>query len=415
MKTIDTNTFVNSFKVKPDKSMSFLLGAGASISSNIPSGGQMVWDFKRTLYCTANNIRTSLYGDLSKENVQKEIQSYFDGQGGYPKLWSTEEYSFYFEKCYPSRKDREYYIQYKVRDIKPSLGYLCMGEMIINGKVDLVSTTNFDDLVQAGVHSIDSSVSIKTISSAVGNSVGFSLNEGFPNIIKLHGDYLFDKLKNTELELQKLEDEIADIWKTSIKENGLIVIGYAGNDNSVMSVLEELISEADIKKGVYWCKPKGSNLSIRACKFMETACNVNEQSAVVEIEAFDDLMYSLYLAMNLENSSIDELWKGHDKKQDILYDAIGKYTATVITNALPAMQFPRKCYVFSSSITTWKELRATTNNSCVAILYKGKVWTLGSKSGILEAFADKNISNIEEMDIPIYMIWVKYLYRVNFC
>lgn len=163
--------------------------------------------------------------------------------------------------------------------------------MVICGKVDLVSTTNLDDLVQAGVHSIDSSISIKTISSVVSNSVGFSLNEGFPNIIKLHGDHLFDKLKNTALELQKLEDEI--------------------------------------------------------------------------------------------------------------YDAIGKHTATVITNALPAVQFPRKCYVFSSSITTWKELRATTNNSCVAILYKGKVWALGSKSGILEAFADKNINNIEEMDISI--------------
>ena len=124
---------------------------------------------------------------------------------------------------------------------------------------------------------------------------------------------------------------------------------------------------------------------------METACNINEQSAVVEIETFDDLMYSLYLAMNLENSSIDELWKGYDKKQDILYDAIGKHTATVLTNALPAMQFPRKCYVFSSSITTWKELRSTTNNSCVAILYKGKVWTLGSKSGILEDFAEKTL------------------------
>ncbi len=126
------------------------------------------------------------------------------------------------------------------------------------------------------------------ISSAVSSSVGFSLNEGFPNIIKLHEDYLFDKLKNTELELQKLEDEIADIWKTSIKENGLIVIEYAGNDNSVMSVLEKLITEDGIKKGVYWCKPKGSNLSIRVCKFMENACNVNEQSAVVEIEAFAD-------------------------------------------------------------------------------------------------------------------------------
>lgn len=404
MRTIDVNTFVNSFKIKPDKSMSFLLGAGASVSSNIPSGGQMVWDFKRTLYCTANKIRTSLYGDLSKENVQKEIQSYFDGKDGYPKLWSTEEYSFYFEKCYPSRSDREYYIRDKVRDIKPSLGYLCMGEMIINGKIDLVATTNFDNLVQAGVHSINPGFSIKTISSAVSNSVGFALNEGFPNIIKLHGDYLFDKLKNTTSELQNLEDEIADIWKSSIKENGLIVIGYAGNDNSVMSVLEDLIKEGDIKKGVYWCKTKDSKLSERAQKFMENACNDNEQSAVIEIEDFDDLMYSIYVAMNLNNSNIDELWKANDKKQEITYNSIGRHTEIAITNALHAIQFPKKCYVFSSNISTWKELRATINDSCVAILHKGKVWALGSKNGILEAFADKIISNIEEMDIPTYMM-----------
>lgn len=69
-----------------------------------------------------------------------------------------------------------------------------------------------------------------------------------------------------------------------------------------------------------------------------------------------------------------------------------------------AIQFPKKCYVFSSNISTWKELRATINDSCVAILHKGKVWALGSKNGILEAFADKITSNIEEMDIPIYMM-----------
>ena len=74
MRTMDTNTFVNSFKIKPNKSMSFLLGAGASVSSNIPSGGQMVWEFKRNLYCAAHNVRTNVYGDLSKESVQKEIR-----------------------------------------------------------------------------------------------------------------------------------------------------------------------------------------------------------------------------------------------------------------------------------------------------------------------------------------------------
>ena len=218
------------------------------------------------------------------------------------------------------------------------------------------------------------------------------------------GDYLFDKLKNTTSELQNLEDEIADIWKSSIKENGLIVIGYAGNDNSVMSVLEDLIKEGDIKKGVYWCKTKDSKLSEREQKFMENVCNDNEQSAVVEIEDFDDLMYSIYVAMNLNNSNIDELWKANDKKQEITYNSIGRHTEIAITNALHAIQFPKKCYVFSSNISTWKELRATINDSCVAILHKGKVWALGSKNGILEAFADKIISNIEEMDIPTYMM-----------
>ena len=55
MRTIDVNTFVNSFKIKPDKSMSFLLGAGASVSSNIPSGGQMYGILKE--HCIVQPIR----------------------------------------------------------------------------------------------------------------------------------------------------------------------------------------------------------------------------------------------------------------------------------------------------------------------------------------------------------------------
>ena len=408
MKKIEIVDFVNSFKVKPYKSMTFLLGAGTSVSSGILSGGQMVWDFKRSLYCAAKNLRTSVYGDISKENVKNEIQSYFDGQGGFPAIWSPDEYSFYFEKCYPSRKDREYYIQEKVRDAKPSLGYLCMGELIINGKVDLVSTTNFDDLVQGGVHAIDPGISIKTISSAVSSSVGFSLYEGFPNVIKLHGDYLFDKLKNTEMELQKLESKIADIWERGIKEYGLIVIGYAGNDSSIMTVLNRLIDTGEIKKGVYWCQPKGVALSLKASEFMEKACEVNEESALVEIDNFDGLMYRLYLAMNLENPQIDALWKRADKKQNILYDGVGRHTANVVTNALPALRYPQKCYVFETNITSWEELRRTVDDACVAILYKGKVWALGSKSSIINAFAEKIEGGIEELEIPRYMMELEH-------
>lgn len=408
MRIIDINTFVNSFRVKPDKTMSFLLGAGASVSSNILSGGQMVWDFKRSLYCTAKNLRTSLYGDLSKENIQKEIQDYFDGQVGYPQLWSPEEYSFYFERCYPLRRDRDYYIRQKVSDVKPGLGYLCMGELINKGKVDLVSTTNFDNLISAGVQVIEPGKTISTISSAISNSVGFSLSEGFPNIIKLHGDFLLDKLKNTEDELQKLEEKISDIWKAGIIDSGLIVVGYAGNDSSVMSVLNELIESDGIKKGIYWCQPKGIPIGTSASEFMERACKLNEQSSVVEIDDFDGLMYKLYLSMNLQNSQIDALWKNTEKKQNLLYNAIAATKDVVVTNGLPALQYPQKCYVFNSCITTWKELRITLGDTCTGILYKGQVWALGNKEEILNAFDRKIVGDISELDIPLYMMKLEY-------
>ena len=47
--------------------------------------------------------------------------------------------------------------------------------------------------------------------------------------------------------------------------NGLIVIGYAGNDDSVMKVLEDNIDNKDfLSKGIYWCKPQNTILSERA-------------------------------------------------------------------------------------------------------------------------------------------------------
>lgn len=404
MRKIDISTFVNSFRVKPDKTMSFLLGAGTSVSSNIPSGGHMVWDFKRQLYCSANNLRTNVYGDLSNANIQKEIQDYFDGQLGFPQLWSSEEYSFYFERCYPTRRDREYYIQQKVRDAKPTLGYLCMGELIKCGKIDLVSITNFDDLVKVGLQVVETGKTINTISSAISGSVGFSLSEGFPNIIKLHGDFLLDKLKNTENELQQLEGRISDLWKSGIKEGGVIVVGYAGNDKSVMSVLEELIKSGGIKKGIYWCQPKAVALSSTASHFMELACELNEQSAIVEIDDFDGLMYRLYLSMNLQNPQIDDLWKREDKKQDLLYNSIGICKDILMTNALPALKFPMKCYVFSSTITRWRELRKITDDRCVAILYKKQIWSLGNKQDIKKCFAGNIIGEIEELEIPQYLM-----------
>ena len=49
MQKIDKDTFLRSFKVLSNQSFDLLLGAGASISSGIPSGSDLVWHFKREI------------------------------------------------------------------------------------------------------------------------------------------------------------------------------------------------------------------------------------------------------------------------------------------------------------------------------------------------------------------------------
>ena len=257
----------------------------------------MIWDFKREIYCNETKYQKSEFPDLQKENIQSKIQKYLDATGDHPTLYSPNEYSHYFEFVYPNSRDRELYIQRKVQNVKPALGYLCLGAMILENRINFVNTTNFDDLIKAGVYALDAGKSIKTISSAVENSVGFNLNDGFPTILKLHGDYLFDHLKNTTQELQKLENSVSQKFQDGLHEKGLIVVGYAGNDTSVMTALEKIVANDGLPYGVIWCKPKESELSEKAEKFMEYACANNDLSGILDIDNFDDLMYRLYLSL----------------------------------------------------------------------------------------------------------------------
>ena len=120
-------------------------------------------------------------------------------------------------------------------------------------------------------------------------------------------------MKNTTQELQKLENSVSQKFQDGLHEKGLIVVGYAGNDTSVMTVLEKTVANDGLPYGVIWCKPKESELSEKAEKFMEYACANNELSGILDIDNFDDLMYRLYLSSEKSYKEIDELWKDSEK------------------------------------------------------------------------------------------------------
>ena len=86
-------------KISQTEQSVYSWGAGVSIQSGVPSAGDMVWEFKRKLYCTANKISEKYYKDLQSEATKTSLQNYFDGLSGFPVYGDGQEYSFYFEKC----------------------------------------------------------------------------------------------------------------------------------------------------------------------------------------------------------------------------------------------------------------------------------------------------------------------------
>ena len=56
---LDFDAFIRSFVQNRDTSFAFLLGAGASITSGMPSANDCIWDWKKLIYCSSQSSTPS--------------------------------------------------------------------------------------------------------------------------------------------------------------------------------------------------------------------------------------------------------------------------------------------------------------------------------------------------------------------
>jgi NAD-dependent SIR2 family protein deacetylase len=135
--TLDIEQFVRLYPQRAPRIMWFL-GAGASAAAGVPTAGQIVWDLKRQLYCSAQRVSLSTFSDLTNPAVQARVQRYFDDQGGYPAVGDNDEYAFYFERAYPSEADRRSYIERAVAAATPSYGHQALAGLLKMDKALIV-------------------------------------------------------------------------------------------------------------------------------------------------------------------------------------------------------------------------------------------------------------------------------------
>ena len=375
----------------------FFLGSGASAQAGIPTGGTMIWDFKRELYSTENNVSSDLFKDLNAKITQEKLQKYFDTQGGHPKLWTPEEYAHYFELSYPTAIARERYIQNKVNDVAPSIGHLCLGDLFVKKKVVNIWTTNFDELVEAGIKTLAPHHSFNVYSSA---NKSVAPRNALSSVIKLHGDYRYDHIKNTPSELQSLEASMQKAFSESLVNKGLIVAGYSGSDESIMSIFEAGITNSDsLKFGLIWILPESAQLSVRLSDLMEKACQVNESSGIVRIQGFDEFMHSIYAAQSNKNDVIENLWKDYaSRKLPISFQAALTTNFTKL-NAFESTDFP-SCMVFDTDISSWKQFKEVIGDSeILAAFFAHRIYCFDEIDEINKVFGSHVKSLIEQEKI----------------
>ncbi len=124
----------------------WLLGAGASASSGIPTSADMVLEFKQKLYVSHKRVPSQTVADLLCPVIRARLQDHIDSLEDLPRMGATDEYAALFEKVYPSEIDRRDYIQEKVKGAKPAYGYQALATLMRSNQVPLVWTTNFDPL-----------------------------------------------------------------------------------------------------------------------------------------------------------------------------------------------------------------------------------------------------------------------------
>lgn len=259
-----------------DRQFAFILGAGASFTSGIPTGQILAQRWLKDLH-----LRECADG--------RSLEQWMTGCGvGKDELtWETaaEHYSQIFERRFDGDREAGYAeLEAAMEGKTPSFGYSLLAEIIQNTRHKVVVTTNFDNLVvdALAIHAHQSPLVVAHESLA-----GFVRPQlRRPLVAKIHRDLYLNPI-NDVAGVSTMEQG----WKIALKKLFQyftpVVVGYGGNDGSLMDMLTGLDPD-DIAGRMIWCYREGSRPPEKVLSMLK-----KHRGLLVKIQDFDQFMLQL--------------------------------------------------------------------------------------------------------------------------
>lgn len=207
------------FEVQAGKGMfALLLGSGVSRSAKIPTGWDITLDLVRRV--------AVLKGEDTGADLAAWYATTFGKAPDYSELLdilaTTQTLRQQVVRPYIEPSDEE-----RARGEKlPTAAHRAIANLMAKGYVRVVLTTNFDPLLEQALAEIG--VNATVIASADHVAGALPLVHAGPTIVKLHGDYLDTRIRNTLGELSAYEPAIDDLLDQILDQFGLIVCGWSG-------------------------------------------------------------------------------------------------------------------------------------------------------------------------------------------
>lgn len=258
LRDIHTNT--------ENRKFCFIIGAGASYKSGIPTGGQLAKKWFSEI--------KERYSAVEIEKWIKEVKIDVNDL--------ATHYGSIYRKRFESDKTSGYeFLVQVMRLAKPTFGHIVLAQILSRAPGNCILTTNFDSLIESSIYQYTDKTPLVCGHESLSGYARPSIIH--PLIIKIHRDLLLSP-KNDPDEINTLDDGWKEPLDNIFSSHIPIVIGYGGNDGSLMAYFEKMNKPSNF----FWLGHKGNLPSARVLKLVEQM-----DGSYVDIDGFDEMMQEL--------------------------------------------------------------------------------------------------------------------------
>jgi tetratricopeptide (TPR) repeat protein len=277
MRERQLKTFLYHFcrNVRDDKKFCFILGAGASKQSGIPTGSELVQIWM---------------SELEKMYPRDELKLWME-QVGISSKDLAKDYSKIYDKRFElDKKEGFAFLENLMEGKEPSCGYSVLAQILATKPHKIVITTNFDSLTEDALF-----IYTQKKPLVIGHEALADFIKPFgtrPIIVKIHRDLLLSP-QNAGQETCEMGAAFKKNLSGVFKYFTPLVIGYGGNDGSLLGFLDSL---EEIEGGIFWFYRKtDGELDPRIQKIIERF-----NGYAIPINSFDELMIQIGNELKLD-------------------------------------------------------------------------------------------------------------------